>query len=416
MASCVAFTSRPCDASTPNSETQAAADEMSYRDYLALLVAEEVAHRTQTRIQRCRDARHTSPSSRTIEDFDFTFQTSVRLSLLGCVPRPRTRHRRTQPHLRGQARHRQNPPGGRHRLPRHPERLRGPLHHRRRPHRPPRPPPAATAGSREALGPYTPSPRPRHRRGRLPRPPRRRRQRPLPRRQRTPPPPPAHALHHQQAPRRLGPRPPRPRPRRRHHRPHPRTRPPDRVAGVSFRTRHLRPERRARQGDAGPPSRAEPPPGPPLPLRGVPQFPGRTVPNFRNLHRAVREAALPVLGRAAVGRASAMHTLRTRRPARNRHPARRIVTPWNLALAGWVAGLGDGRGCHGGDRRCHGATRRRGSTPDVTKAPASTSECHKRTAFALLLLEAVPSHAGATPSPLTTWTGERTPPGRERDR
>src|SRR2546425_2215927 len=53
-----------------------------YRDFLALLIAEEVAHRAQTRIERSvRKARF--PFLRTIEDFDFTFQTSVRLQLLG---------------------------------------------------------------------------------------------------------------------------------------------------------------------------------------------------------------------------------------------------------------------------------------------------------------------------------------------
>lgn len=56
--------------------------DMSYRDYLAVLVAEEVAHRAQTRIQRAvRQAGF--PFLATIEDFDFTFQTSVRLNLLG---------------------------------------------------------------------------------------------------------------------------------------------------------------------------------------------------------------------------------------------------------------------------------------------------------------------------------------------
>jgi DNA replication protein DnaC len=57
-------------------------EELSYRDYLALLMAEEVAHRTQTRIQRSvRRARF--PFLATIEEFDFTFQSSLRQSLLG---------------------------------------------------------------------------------------------------------------------------------------------------------------------------------------------------------------------------------------------------------------------------------------------------------------------------------------------
>lgn len=55
---------------------------MSYRDFLALLMAEEVAHRAETRIQRAtRKAKF--PFLRTIEEFDFKLQTSVRLSLLG---------------------------------------------------------------------------------------------------------------------------------------------------------------------------------------------------------------------------------------------------------------------------------------------------------------------------------------------
>ena len=60
---------------------------MSYRDYLATLVAEEIAHRAQTRITRSvRKARF--PFLRTIEEFDFTFQTSVRLQMLGSLLGP----------------------------------------------------------------------------------------------------------------------------------------------------------------------------------------------------------------------------------------------------------------------------------------------------------------------------------------
>jgi DNA replication protein DnaC len=57
-------------------------EEMGYRDYLAILVAEEVAHRSQTRIQRA-VRRAKFPFLKTIEEFDFTFQSSVRLALLG---------------------------------------------------------------------------------------------------------------------------------------------------------------------------------------------------------------------------------------------------------------------------------------------------------------------------------------------
>ena len=51
-------------------------------DYLAVLMAEEVAHRAQTRIQRCVRRAHL-PFLKTIDEYDFTFQSAVRLSLLG---------------------------------------------------------------------------------------------------------------------------------------------------------------------------------------------------------------------------------------------------------------------------------------------------------------------------------------------
>jgi DNA replication protein DnaC len=57
-------------------------EDMSYRTYLEILMAEEIAHRAETRITRSvRKARF--PFLRTIEEFDFTFQTSVRLKMLG---------------------------------------------------------------------------------------------------------------------------------------------------------------------------------------------------------------------------------------------------------------------------------------------------------------------------------------------
>ena len=53
-----------------------------YRNFLALLVREEVAHRKQTRLQRVtRKARF--PYLKTIDDFDFSLQTSLRASLIG---------------------------------------------------------------------------------------------------------------------------------------------------------------------------------------------------------------------------------------------------------------------------------------------------------------------------------------------
>ena len=60
---------------------------MSYRTFLEILFAEEIAHRAQTRIQRSvRKAKF--PFLRTIEEFDFTFQTSVRLKMLGTLLGP----------------------------------------------------------------------------------------------------------------------------------------------------------------------------------------------------------------------------------------------------------------------------------------------------------------------------------------
>jgi DNA replication protein DnaC len=62
--------------------TQAAAEGWSHRDYLALLIAEEVAHRNDTRIQK--SARHAHfPFTKTIENFDFVFQSSLRRQQLG---------------------------------------------------------------------------------------------------------------------------------------------------------------------------------------------------------------------------------------------------------------------------------------------------------------------------------------------
>jgi DNA replication protein DnaC len=66
----------------PELEDRAEVEGLSHRDYLAVLVAEEVAHRAETRIQRA-TRKASFPFLRTIEEFDFKLQTSVRLSLLG---------------------------------------------------------------------------------------------------------------------------------------------------------------------------------------------------------------------------------------------------------------------------------------------------------------------------------------------
>jgi DNA replication protein DnaC len=61
---------------------RAESEAWSCRDFLALLVAEEVAHRQQTRIQRL-SRRGGFPFLKTVDDFDFTYQSTVKLSLLG---------------------------------------------------------------------------------------------------------------------------------------------------------------------------------------------------------------------------------------------------------------------------------------------------------------------------------------------
>lgn len=61
---------------------RAAVESWSHRDFLAAIIAEEVAHRETTRIQRsARLARF--PYFKTIEEFDFTFQSSLKRSQLG---------------------------------------------------------------------------------------------------------------------------------------------------------------------------------------------------------------------------------------------------------------------------------------------------------------------------------------------
>jgi DNA replication protein DnaC len=54
----------------------------SYRDFLALLLAEEVAHRKQTRLQRLTRKAH-FPFFKTIDEFNFRLQSTLRQALLG---------------------------------------------------------------------------------------------------------------------------------------------------------------------------------------------------------------------------------------------------------------------------------------------------------------------------------------------
>ena len=57
-------------------------EQWSYRDFLTLLIAEEVAHRKQTRLRRLTRKAH-FPYLKTIEEFDFNLQSTLRASLLG---------------------------------------------------------------------------------------------------------------------------------------------------------------------------------------------------------------------------------------------------------------------------------------------------------------------------------------------
>jgi DNA replication protein DnaC len=62
-------------------------DEWSYHDFLTLLVSEEIAHRQQTRLARLVSRAH-FPFFKTIDDFNFTYQSTVRLALLGSALAP----------------------------------------------------------------------------------------------------------------------------------------------------------------------------------------------------------------------------------------------------------------------------------------------------------------------------------------
>jgi DNA replication protein DnaC len=66
----------------PDLVVRAETEDWSYRQFLEILVGEEVARRQGTRLQRCTyQARF--PFLKTIDDFDFQYQSQLRLSLLG---------------------------------------------------------------------------------------------------------------------------------------------------------------------------------------------------------------------------------------------------------------------------------------------------------------------------------------------
>jgi DNA replication protein DnaC len=71
----------------PELAVRAEQEGMSYRTFLEILCAEEIAHRAQTRITRSVRKAH-FPFLRTVEEFDFTYQTSVRMQILGTLLGP----------------------------------------------------------------------------------------------------------------------------------------------------------------------------------------------------------------------------------------------------------------------------------------------------------------------------------------
>ena len=72
----------------PQLVERAEKEQWSYRDFLAILVAEEVAQRQTTRLRRLSRKAH-FPFLKTIDDFDFTHQSTLRLAMLGSFS-PRT--------------------------------------------------------------------------------------------------------------------------------------------------------------------------------------------------------------------------------------------------------------------------------------------------------------------------------------
>jgi DNA replication protein DnaC len=62
-------------------------ERWSYRDFLTLLTTEEIAHRQQTRLARLTRRAH-FPFLKTIDDFNFTYQSSLRLQMLGSALAP----------------------------------------------------------------------------------------------------------------------------------------------------------------------------------------------------------------------------------------------------------------------------------------------------------------------------------------
>ena len=106
----------------------------SCREFLGVLITEEIGHRQHTRVQRAvRQARF--PFLKAIEEFDFSLQSSLRLPLLGSYLAPELVTGGLSLILKGKSGREQNPSGHRHRLPRHPTGVHRSLRDRRGAHR-----------------------------------------------------------------------------------------------------------------------------------------------------------------------------------------------------------------------------------------------------------------------------------------
>lgn len=67
--------------------TRAEQEDWSYEQFLQAMLAEEVAHRRGTRLQRAVRAAN-FPFLRTVEEFDFTYQSTLRLTTMGSLLSP----------------------------------------------------------------------------------------------------------------------------------------------------------------------------------------------------------------------------------------------------------------------------------------------------------------------------------------
>ena len=63
---------------------RAARESWAYRDFLTLLVTEEIAHRQQTRLASL-TRRAQFPFLKTIDDFNFTYQSTLRLHMCSAI-------------------------------------------------------------------------------------------------------------------------------------------------------------------------------------------------------------------------------------------------------------------------------------------------------------------------------------------